>query len=80
MRPAQARTWEAIVIPVTRLDGSKFLVNADLIETIESTPDTVLTLTSQKKLVVRESPAQVLDELVAFRRRIFAIGPQLVDR
>lgn len=68
------------MIPVTRLDGSKFFVNADLIETIEATPDTVVTLTSQKKLVLRESPAEIIDELVTFRRRIFAIGPQLVDR
>jgi flagellar protein FlbD len=71
---------EASVIAVTRLDGSKFYVNSDLIETIESTPDTVLTLSTQKKLIVRESPKELIDGVVAFRRRIFAIGPQLVDR
>ena len=68
------------MIQVTRLDGSKFLLNTDLIETIEATPDTVVTLNSQKKLVVRESPAELLDGIIAYRRRIFAIGPQLVDR
>jgi flagellar protein FlbD len=67
------------MIQVTRLDGSKFFLNADLIETVEATPDTVVTLNSQKKLVVRESPAELLDGIVAYRRRIFAIGPQLVD-
>jgi flagellar protein FlbD len=70
---------EASVISVTRLDGSKFYLNSDLIESIESTPDTVLTLTSQKKLVVREAPRDVLDSIVAYRRRIFAIGPHLVE-
>ena len=68
------------MIPVTRLDGSPFIINGDLIETIESVPDTVVTLTSQKKLVVRESPKELIDGIVAFRRRIFAIGPQIVDR
>jgi flagellar protein FlbD len=67
------------VIQVSRLDGSSFHVNSDLIETIEANPDTVLTLTSQKKLVVRERPDQVLDGIVAYRRRIFAIGPHLVE-
>ena len=67
------------MVPVTRLDGSRFFVNSDLIESIESTPDTVLTLTTQKKLVVREAPRDVLDSIVAYRRRIFAIGPQLVE-
>ena len=68
------------MIPVSRLDGSVFYLNSDLIETIEATPDTVVTLTSQKKLIVRESPQDLIEALVAFRRRVFAIGPQLVDR
>ena len=68
------------MIPVSRLDGSAFFLNSDLIETIESTPDTVVTLTSQKKLIVRESPQDLIEALVAFRRRVFAIGPQLVER
>jgi len=68
------------VIQVSRLDGTNFFLNSDLIETIESTPDTVVTLTSQKKLIIRESPREIIDSLVAFRRRIFAIGPQAVDR
>lgn len=67
------------MIAVTRFDGSRFYLNSDLIETIESTPDTVLTLSTQKKLIVRESPQQILDSIVAFRRRIFAVGPQLVE-
>lgn len=68
------------MIAVSRLDGSRFFVNSDLIETIESTPDTVLTLSSQKKFIIRESPNDVIENIVAYRRRIFAVGPQLVDR
>jgi flagellar protein FlbD len=70
---------EGSVISVTRLDGSKFFLNSDQIESIESTPDTVVTLSNQKKLVVRESPREVIDGIVAYRRRIFAIGPHLVE-
>jgi flagellar protein FlbD len=80
VRQAHGRAEEADVIAVSRLDGSSFFLNSELIETIEATPDTVLTLTSQKKLIVRESPQQVIEQLIAFRRRIFAIGPQVVDR
>ena len=80
MRPRAAAREEARVIAVTRLDGSQFYVNSDLIESIEATPDTILTLMSQKKLVVRERPRDIIDGIVTFRRRIFAIGPQVVDR
>ena len=66
------------MIAVSRLDGSSFFLNSELIETIEATPDTVLTLTSQKKLIVRETPQEVIEMLIAFRRRIFAVGPQVV--
>jgi flagellar protein FlbD len=68
------------VILLHRLDGSSFLLNADLVEMIEANPDTVLTLNSSRKFVVRESPSDIIDSIVAYRRRIFAIGPQLVDK
>jgi flagellar protein FlbD len=68
------------VILLHRLDGSSFYLNADLIEMIEANPDTVLTLTSSRKFVVREAPRDIIDAVVTYRRRIFAVGPQLVDR
>jgi len=49
------------VITVTRLNGKEMIVNALLIETMENTPDTMLTLTTGKKLTVLES----LDEVTA---------------
>ena len=67
------------MILLHRLDGSQFHLNADLIEMIEANPDTVLTLTSSRKFVVREGPREIIEAVVAYRRRIFAIGPQLVD-
>jgi flagellar protein FlbD len=62
------------VIQLTKLDGSPFTINADLIETIEETPTTVVTLTTHKRFTVREPAAVIVDRIVAFRRQI-ARGP-----
>jgi flagellar protein FlbD len=62
------------VIYVTRLDGSQLVVNADLIETVEHTADTVITLLDGKKLVVRTLVNEVVDSVVAYRQLI-ARGP-----
>lgn len=48
------------------------MVNADLIESLESTPDTVVTLTSGNKLVVRDSMDEVQAKIIAFKRKIHA--------
>jgi len=55
------------VIAVTRLNGSEIVVNTDLIETVEATPDTVLTLVDGKKYVVHETPAEVIERIRHFR-------------
>ena len=47
------------MIEVTRLKGKKMMINAELIETVEETPDTVITLTNGKKFVVSESAEEV---------------------
>ncbi len=62
------------VIYVTRLDGSQLVVNADLIETVEHTADTVITLVDGKRLIVATPVADVVEQVVAFRQRI-ARGP-----
>lgn len=58
------------MIRVTRLKGQELVVNAHLIETIEATPDTVLTLTSGRTLVVAESVDEIVERVVAYRRRL----------
>jgi flagellar protein FlbD len=58
------------LIFITRLNGRLFVVNADLIETVEATPDTVVTLTSGSKYIVRETVDEIIRRVVAFRRRI----------
>lgn len=51
------------MIDVTRLNGKELTVNADLIELVEETPDTVLTLTTGRKIIVKES-RQIVKNLV----------------
>ena len=65
------------MITLTRLSGSVFLLNADLIERVDSTPDTVVTLVDGKKYVVSESMGEVFDAVVAYRGEIVALGSLL---
>ncbi len=55
------------MIKVSRINGKDFVVNCDLIEFIESTPDTVITLTTGKKIIVRESIDEVIEKIVKYR-------------
>lgn len=66
------------MIMLTRLSGTRFLLNADLIERVESTPDTVITLVDGKKYVVADSMEAVLDEVTRYRGEIVALGT-LID-
>lgn len=67
------------VISVTRLDGSEFVINSDLIETVEATPDTVITFAHDKKVVVRETPEEIIDRVVLFRHRVYVDPSALVS-
>lgn len=66
------------MISVTRFDGSEFVINSDLIETIEATPDTVITFAKDKKVVVRETPDEIVDKIVRFRHRVLVDPTALV--
>lgn len=59
------------MLKLTRFDGSKIIVNVDQIEFIEETPDTVISLISNKKILVLENAEQIIDKAVAFKQRIF---------
>lgn len=68
------------MIKVTRLNNSELWVNAELIEFVEATPDTVISLSSHAKIVVRESPQAIVDAVVEYRRRVFQQRPQVIER
>lgn len=56
------------MITLTRIRGGSFALNSDQIETVEQTPDTVVTLLNGHKYVVKESVAEVIAMVEAFRR------------
>jgi flagellar protein FlbD len=56
------------MIELTKLQNQRIVVNAELIEFIESTPDTMITTTSGKKLIVKESVEEVIEKVVRYRR------------
>jgi flagellar protein FlbD len=61
------------MIRLTRLSHAALVLNSDLIEHIDVTPDTVITLTTGQILRVRETAEEVVERIVDFRRRIFAV-------
>ncbi len=63
------------MIRLTRLNGLPLVLNSDLIEHIEITPDTVITLTNGQILRVLEVPEEVIRRIVAFRRLIHGPDP-----
>jgi flagellar protein FlbD len=58
------------MILVSRLQGQPFYLNPDLVMTVESTPDTVITLTNNEKFVVLESPEVLQQRFIEFKRAI----------
>ena len=62
------------MIPVTRLNGKRFVVNAELIRYIENTPDTMITLTSGDKFMVKESLEEVVQLAINYGRQLRAFA------
>ena len=60
------------MIEVTKMNGRKVLVNPDLIELVEETPDTVVLFTTGRKIIIRESRQEVKNLVKSYRKDIFA--------
>jgi flagellar protein FlbD len=58
------------MIEVTRLNGRRLVINGDQIERIEASPDTILSMTSGRKLMVRESVDEMVRKLIVYRRSL----------
>lgn len=61
------------MIEVTKINGTKTLVNQDLMETVETTPDTVITLTTGKKIIVKESRQEIDNLVKSYRKEIYTV-------
>jgi flagellar protein FlbD len=58
------------MVMVTRLNGEQFYVNPDLIEFIEETPDTVISMTTGRKIVVQESAESIIRSIVQLKKML----------
>lgn len=58
------------MIEVTRLNGKKYWINPHQIEMMEQMPDLTITLLSGKTIVVKESPAEIIEHIVSYRKKI----------
>jgi len=65
-----AQRKDVEVILVSRFNGSQYYINAELIQLIESTPDTVITLTNHTKMVVKEPAEKVVERVIEYQRQV----------
>ncbi len=63
---------EENMIEVTRLNGTKLIVNAEMIEFVEETPDTVISLLDGKKIIVKESRQDIKNLVILYKREFMA--------
>jgi flagellar protein FlbD len=68
------------MIYLTRLNRVPLIVNSDLIEHIEVTPDTMVVLTSGEKYLVLEPPNEVIERVIRFRRAVCTAEPALIGQ
>ncbi len=59
------------MIELTKINDVKFTVNAEIIEFVEETPDTVISLTTGKKIIVKESRQEVTDLVISYKKAIY---------
>ena len=65
--------WEVhIMIEVTKMNGQKVLINPNLIEVIEETPDTVISFSTGRKIIVKESRQELKNLVKSYRKDNFA--------
>ena len=62
------------MIEVTKLNESKVLINAELIESVEETPDTVISFVTGKKIIVKESRQEVKNLVILYKREFMTTG------
>ena len=66
------------MIRITRFDGTQVVVNSDIIQTVEETPDTIVTLTTGDKMMIKETVDEVIQGVIEYKRSVFAGGLKLL--
>ena len=60
------------MITLTKLNDKEFILNSSLIETIEENPDTTITTTTGKRIIVKETVSDVVEKAIEYRQKIFS--------
>ena len=68
------------MIVLTKINNALIAVNSDLIEYIEETPDTIITMTNSDKVVVQEGMSEIIDKVVHYRRLISGLVESEYER
>ena len=68
------------MIKVTKLNNDEIVVNADLIEFVEANPDTIISLISGKKIMVKETPREIIQRTAAYRKFSWGIDLKEVQQ
>ena len=68
------------MIKITRLNNTVLVVNADMIEFLEATPDTIVTLTTGRKVLAQDSIDDIIDKVVEYKRRALQPTPEVRSR
>lgn len=68
------------MIKVTNINGVAYYLNCELIETIETIPDTLISLRDGKKHYVKETPEEVVEKIIQYKKRIFVDLPLIINR
>ncbi|MBN2227393.1 MAG: flagellar FlbD family protein [candidate division Zixibacteria bacterium] len=68
------------MIKVTKLNNDEIVVNAELIEFVESSPDTIISLTNGKKIMVKETPDEIIKRAAAYRRLALGLDLREADK
>ncbi|MEC9490000.1 MAG: flagellar FlbD family protein [Halanaerobiales bacterium] len=62
------------MIKLLKTDGSEIIINADLIEQIKETPDTVITMTNGKKILVENTAGEIIEKVINYRQKIIVVS------
>jgi flagellar protein FlbD len=62
------------MIKLLKTDGSEIIINADLIEQIKETPDTVITMTNGKKILVEDTADEIIEKVINYRQKIIVVS------
>ena len=67
------------MVKLTKINGQEFFINSDLMEFIESTPDTIISLTTGKKVIIKETAEEVIEKIIEYKSKALR-NWELLDR